>query len=289
MNRIDQRFSQLKSSRRTGLIPFVTAGDPLPEATPALMHALVEGGADVIELGVPFSDPMADGPVIQHASERAVAKHVGLPDGVMSVGCVCRPEYLKQRRGRNEEFLMQTIALMPEAARRMQGAQRIGEVRVTGNYSYACERMAGLTLTPALCATLLKPVDPTHHEKRGFFGWFNRKFEHMTQRYESGVGRLLARSGRVMLTFAALTAILFLAFRQLPSAFLPEEDQGYFMTTIQLPADATVERTLDIVKTYEKHVASRPGIESNMSILWMACPWARFPTSSQPARTTCWS
>ena len=124
-----------------------------------------------------------------------------------------------------------------------------------------------LTLTPALCATLLKPVDPAHHEKRGFFGWFNRKFEHMTQRYESGVGRLLARSGRVMLVFAALTAILFLAFRQLPSAFLPEEDQGYFMTTIQLPADATVERTLDIVKTYEKHVASRPGIDSNISVL----------------------
>jgi len=124
-----------------------------------------------------------------------------------------------------------------------------------------------LTLTPALCATLLKPVDPAHHEKRGFFGWFNRKFEHMTQRYESGVGRLLTRSGRVMLVFAALTVILLLAFRQLPSAFLPEEDQGYFMTTIQLPADATVERTLDVLKTYEEHVASRPGIESNMSIL----------------------
>ena len=124
-----------------------------------------------------------------------------------------------------------------------------------------------LTLTPALCATLLQPVDPTHHEKRGFFGWFNRKFEHMTRRYESGVGRLLARSGRVMLVFAALTAILFLAFRQLPSAFLPEEDQGYFMTTIQLPADATAERTLDVLRIYEAHVASRPGIESNMSIL----------------------
>ncbi|WP_454723885.1 MULTISPECIES: multidrug efflux RND transporter permease subunit [Cupriavidus] len=124
-----------------------------------------------------------------------------------------------------------------------------------------------LTLTPALCATLLKPVDPAHHEKRGFFGGFNRRFEHMTQRYGTGVGRLLARSERVMLVFAALTAILFFAFRQLPSAFLPEEDQGYFMTTIQLPADATVERTLDVLKTYEEHVASRPGIESNMSIL----------------------
>ena len=78
MNRIDQRFADLKTKRRTGLIPFVTAGDPLPEATVDLMHALVAAGADLIELGVPFSDPMADGPVIQHASERAIGKGVGL-------------------------------------------------------------------------------------------------------------------------------------------------------------------------------------------------------------------
>ncbi|MGN6229461.1 MAG: tryptophan synthase subunit alpha [Dyella sp.] len=80
MSRIDQRFASLKSTGRTGLIPFVTAGDPAPEHTVALMHALVDAGADVIELGVPFSDPMADGPVIQHASERAIAKGVGLAD-----------------------------------------------------------------------------------------------------------------------------------------------------------------------------------------------------------------
>ena len=80
MNRIDARFAKLKAAGRTGLIPFVTAGDPSPEHTVALMHALVEAGADVIELGVPFSDPMADGPVIQHASERAIAKGVGLAD-----------------------------------------------------------------------------------------------------------------------------------------------------------------------------------------------------------------
>jgi len=124
-----------------------------------------------------------------------------------------------------------------------------------------------LSLTPALCATLLKPVDPAHHDRRGFFGAFNRRFEHMTQRYTSGVGRLLARSGRVMLVFAALTAILGLAFRQLPSAFLPEEDQGYFMSSIQLPANATAERTLEVVQHYERHLATRPGIASNMSIL----------------------
>ena len=78
MSRIDHRFAALKAAGRTGLIPFVTAGDPTPEHHVALMHALVDAGADLIELGVPFSDPMADGPVIQHASERAIAKGVGL-------------------------------------------------------------------------------------------------------------------------------------------------------------------------------------------------------------------
>ena len=78
VNRIDSRFAELKSAGRTGLIPFVTAGDPLPGAVVPLLHALVEAGADLIELGVPFSDPMADGAVIQHASERALARGVGL-------------------------------------------------------------------------------------------------------------------------------------------------------------------------------------------------------------------
>ena len=78
MSRIAQTFSQLSAQGRKGLIPFFTAGDPYPEMTVDLMHALVKGGSNVIELGVPFSDPMADGPVIQRASERALAKKVGL-------------------------------------------------------------------------------------------------------------------------------------------------------------------------------------------------------------------
>jgi len=84
--RIDTRFAQLKAAGRTGLIPFVTAGDPSPQHMVALMHALVDAGADLIELGVPFSDPMADGPVIQHASERAIAKGVGLKEVLGWVG-----------------------------------------------------------------------------------------------------------------------------------------------------------------------------------------------------------
>ena len=78
MNRIDQRFANLGQRHRTGLIPFVTAGDPDPSWTVAILHALVAAGADLIELGVPFSDPMADGPVIQRASERALSRGVRL-------------------------------------------------------------------------------------------------------------------------------------------------------------------------------------------------------------------
>ena len=77
-NRIDGRFAQLRAAGRTALIPFVTAGDPGLEATVPVLHALVRAGADILELGVPFSDPMADGPVIQLSSERALARKVGL-------------------------------------------------------------------------------------------------------------------------------------------------------------------------------------------------------------------
>ncbi len=78
MTRLDQRLEALRASGRKGLVPFITAGDPSLEATVPVMHALVQAGADAIELGVPFSDPMADGPVIQRSSERALARGAGL-------------------------------------------------------------------------------------------------------------------------------------------------------------------------------------------------------------------
>lgn len=85
MSRIGNTLAALKAQGRQALIPFVTTGDPFADATPEIMQALADGGADIIELGVPFSDPMADGPVIQQAGERALARGIGLPQ---VLGCV---------------------------------------------------------------------------------------------------------------------------------------------------------------------------------------------------------
>jgi len=124
-----------------------------------------------------------------------------------------------------------------------------------------------LTLTPALCASLLKPQLQQPLEKVGFFGWFNRKFDGMTRGYVSRVIKLLTRTGRMMILFVIITGILLVTLRMLPTSFLPEEDQGYFMTTIQLPANATTERTLGVVKVFERYIASRPDVASNLSIM----------------------
>ena len=82
MSKIKATFEKLKAVNKSALIPFITAGDPHPENTVELMDTLVENGADMIELGIPFSDPMADGPVIQRASERALNNKVGIKDTI---------------------------------------------------------------------------------------------------------------------------------------------------------------------------------------------------------------
>jgi tryptophan synthase alpha chain len=86
MNRIESRFKELREDGRKGFIPFVTAGDPDLATSLSIIEMLAEGGADIIELGVPFSDPMADGPTIQASSQRALAKDVALPNVLSLVG-----------------------------------------------------------------------------------------------------------------------------------------------------------------------------------------------------------
>ncbi len=124
-----------------------------------------------------------------------------------------------------------------------------------------------LTLTPALCATLLKPIAPGHHQRKGPFGWFNRGMDRLTSGYAGWVAALLRRTGRIMAVYAAIAVILGYSFVKLPSSFVPEEDQGTFITSFALPANATAERTQAIVDMFERHVASRPATANNLSIL----------------------
>ncbi|MHC5787022.1 multidrug efflux RND transporter permease subunit [Pseudomonas idahonensis] len=125
-----------------------------------------------------------------------------------------------------------------------------------------------LTLTPALCATLLKPIAKgKHHERSGFFGWFNRRFESLSNRYEGGVSYALKRTGRYLLIYVALLAIMALLFSRLPSSFLPVEDQGYTITDIQLPPGASQNRTIKVVEQIEAHNAGEPGVGDSTIIL----------------------
>ncbi|QOV66838.1 multidrug efflux RND transporter permease subunit [Citrobacter sp. BDA59-3] len=124
-----------------------------------------------------------------------------------------------------------------------------------------------LTLTPALCATILKPHHHASRKGRAFSAWFNGRFHALTAFYASGLGFALKRTGRMMLLYAALCMALFLGLSSLPSSFLPDEDQGYFMSSIQLPSDATMQRTLKVVQKFEEEIASQPAIESNIMIL----------------------
>ncbi|MDD2089679.1 multidrug efflux RND transporter permease subunit [Pseudomonas guariconensis] len=125
-----------------------------------------------------------------------------------------------------------------------------------------------LSLTPALCATLLKPLAKgEHHERKGFFGWFNRRFERMSEGYQHWVVHALKRSGRYLLVYGVLLAVLGYGFSQLPSAFLPTEDQGYTITDIQLPPGASRMRTEQVAAQIEAHNAGEPGVGNTTLIL----------------------
>jgi multidrug efflux pump len=124
-----------------------------------------------------------------------------------------------------------------------------------------------MSLTPALCATLLKPIPKGHkHEKRGFFGWFNRTFAKSTKRYQSGVGRILKHSPTCMFAYVLIIGVVCFLYVNLPSSFLPAEDQGYFITNIQLPVGAAKTRTDEVLRQVEDYFLKQPEIESFITV-----------------------
>jgi len=124
-----------------------------------------------------------------------------------------------------------------------------------------------LSLTPALCAHLLKPVEAGHHHaKSGFFGWFNRGFTRTAKNYEGFVARILRHTGRALIVFVAVIAVVGLIFVRMPNSFLPNEDQGYIIANFQLPPGATLERTGKALKEAEDFILKQPEVASMVGV-----------------------
>src|SRR5690606_13963496 len=112
--------------------------------------------------------------------------------------------------------------------------------------------LVAIILTPALCATMLKPLKKgEHHGEKGFFGWFNRKFDQGNRRYQGAVRKMIGRTGRFLVLYAALAAAMAWVYASVPSAFLPDEDQGVLFTVVQAPVGATQERTAEAMQLVE--------------------------------------
>lgn len=138
---------------------------------------------------------------------------------------------------------------------------------ITMAVAIAFSAFLALSLTPALCATLLKPIPQGHHaEKKGFFGWFNRQFKAANQGYQGWVGKMLRRSGSMMVAYVALIVGAAYLYTQIPSSFLPAEDQGTLMVSVALPAGATKERTDATLAQVEQVVASMPEVDSLITV-----------------------
>jgi multidrug efflux pump len=133
---------------------------------------------------------------------------------------------------------------------------------VTLILTIAFSMLMALTLSPALCATVLKHT-PMHEKKpdTGFFGWFNRFFRKTTQRYESGVGHVLKKIWLYLVLYAVILTTVGGLFSRLPTSFLPEEDQGYFISVIQLPPGSTRERSLEVLTQVEQFYLKQPEVE----------------------------
>ncbi|PVZ20207.1 MULTISPECIES: multidrug efflux RND transporter permease subunit [unclassified Pseudomonas] len=124
-----------------------------------------------------------------------------------------------------------------------------------------------LTFTPALCATLLKPVAEGHGQKRGFFGAFNRGFARLTERYSQLNNALVRRTGRLMLMYGVMLGLLGFMYLRLPESFVPVEDQGYLIVDVQLPPNATLQRTLATGEQLEGFLADQPAVQNTFLIL----------------------
>jgi multidrug efflux pump len=125
-----------------------------------------------------------------------------------------------------------------------------------------------LSLTPALCATLLKPVQAGHHHaKGGFFGWFNRAFTRTAKGYEGLLARVLERAARYLVIYVAIIVAVGVFYLRLPTSFLPAEDQGNMLVNVQLPAGATQNRTLEVMKQVEDYILKQPEVQSMVSVL----------------------
>jgi HAE1 family hydrophobic/amphiphilic exporter-1/multidrug efflux pump len=127
--------------------------------------------------------------------------------------------------------------------------------------------LVAMTLTPALCASLLKTRDGRGHgAQHGFFGWFNRTFERASAGYERWVGVVLRRWGRSLLLYGAVLVVMAVGYMSLPTSFLPDEDQGILMAQIQLPVGATDSRTQAVIKQFEDYILKQPEVEAMISI-----------------------
>ncbi|MBZ7927747.1 multidrug efflux RND transporter permease subunit [Ensifer adhaerens] len=123
-----------------------------------------------------------------------------------------------------------------------------------------------LSLTPAFCATFLKPIEVHHINRKGIAGWFNRKFEYVTDSYTGAAQAMARRAGRMMLLYLALIGGLGYLYLNVPSAFVPEEDQGYLIVDVRAPSDASRNRTLGSLAQIEAFFKEEPGVANVVAI-----------------------
>ncbi len=134
--------------------------------------------------------------------------------------------------------------------------------------SIAFSAFLALSLTPALCATLLRPVAAGHHlARQGLFGAFNRRFAGFAKAYEGGVGRLLPHAARYLVIYLVIGASAALMYLRLPTSFLPNEDQGTMLVNVQLPPGATQQRTLSVMQQVESYILKQPEVQGMVSVL----------------------